>query len=47
MVCGFPKITQALIGAGIPAAVIKGVLGGSFCRFYERVTQVAGQNCES
>lgn len=44
---GFPKITQALIGAGPPAAVIKGVLGGNFCRFYERVTAAAGQNCGS
>ena len=44
---GFPKITQALIGASLSMAVIKGVLGGSFCRFYERVTAVAGQNCGS
>jgi membrane dipeptidase len=41
---GFPKISQALIGTGLPVGVIKGVLGANFCRFYERVTAVAGQN---
>ena len=40
---GFPRITQALIDAGLPATAIKGVLGESFCRFYERVTAAAGR----
>ncbi|HEX6520503.1 MAG TPA: membrane dipeptidase [Streptosporangiaceae bacterium] len=39
---GFPRITQALIDAGLPATAIKGVLGENFCRFYERVTAAAG-----
>lgn len=40
---GFPRITQALIDAGLPATAIKGVLGESFCRLYERVTAAAGR----
>lgn len=34
---GFPRITQTLLDTGLPAGTIQGVLGGSFCRFYERV----------
>lgn len=34
---GFPRITSALLGAGLSVDLIKGVLGRNFCRFYERV----------
>jgi membrane dipeptidase len=39
---GFPGITQSLVTAGLSAAAIKGVLGGNFCHFYERVIAGAG-----
>jgi membrane dipeptidase len=41
---GFPRITQALIGAALSATAIQGVLGGNFCRFYEQVTAASGQH---
>lgn len=41
---GFPQITQALIGAGLSATAIKGVLGENFCRVYERVNAAGGQH---
>ena len=40
---GFPRITRSLVTTGLSDAAIKGVLGGNFCNFYERVT-VAGQH---
>lgn len=34
---GFPRITSALLRAGLSREAIKGILGENFCRFYERV----------
>lgn len=39
---GFPRVTQAMIDASLPAVIIKGVLGDNFCRFYERVVAASG-----
>lgn len=40
---GFPRITGALLGAGLSVDATKGILGENFCRFYERVIAKARQ----
>jgi membrane dipeptidase len=38
---GFPRITHALLSTGLSAETTKGILGGNFCHYYERVIAVA------